>query len=99
MLYFPSCVTREEQMEFDHEGLDVYQASLTFAKLAMELINTFPSGPANLSDQLKKGFCLHQSQHCRRGWRMLSLGKSAVLSDVTTIGYRVRGHRGYLQNA
>jgi len=41
-------------MQFDHERLDVYQASLKFAKLAMELINEFPPGTANLSDQLKR---------------------------------------------
>jgi four helix bundle protein len=47
-------MTREEKMEFDHEKLDVYKVSLKFAKLAVELIGTFPPGTANLSDQLKR---------------------------------------------
>jgi len=43
-------------MEFDHERLDVYKTSLKFAKLATELISTFPTGTSHLTDQLKRAF-------------------------------------------
>lgn len=41
-------------MEFDHERLDVYQASLKFVDIATKLISTFPPGQSHLSDQLKR---------------------------------------------
>ena len=41
-------------MNFDHERLDVYQASLKFAKLAITLVQTFPTGQSHLTDQLKR---------------------------------------------
>jgi four helix bundle protein len=43
-------------MEFDHERLDVYKASLNFAELATKLIETFPTGKSHLSDQFKRAF-------------------------------------------
>ena len=43
-------------MEFDHERLDVYQASLKFFAIAIKLISTLPPGHSHLSDQLKRAF-------------------------------------------
>ena len=41
-------------MSFDHERLDVFQASLNFAKLSTLLIESFPPGKSHLSDQLRR---------------------------------------------
>jgi len=41
-------------MKFDQERLDVYQASLKFAKLAITLVQSFPTGQSHLTDQLKR---------------------------------------------
>jgi hypothetical protein len=41
-------------MPFDHERLDVYQASLDFLVAADEVIERFPRGRAHMADQLHR---------------------------------------------
>ena len=38
----------------DHEKLDVYQRSIEFLALAVEMIDRIPKGNASLTDQLKR---------------------------------------------
>lgn len=41
-------------MQFDHEKLDVYQASLKFAGQSTKLVEALPPGKAYLADQLNR---------------------------------------------
>ena len=41
-------------MQFDHEKLDVYKASLKFAAQSTELVEGLPPGKAYLADQLNR---------------------------------------------
>lgn len=41
-------------VQFDHEKLDVYTATVDFISLAHRIIAAFPVGHANLADQLRR---------------------------------------------
>ena len=41
-------------MDFDHEKLDVYKATIEFVVLAEQLIENLPRGKAYLADQLQR---------------------------------------------
>ena len=40
--------------KFDHEGLDVYQVSISFVSLADDIVEHLPRGRAYLADQLQR---------------------------------------------
>lgn len=45
---------RERMKSFDHEKLDVYQASIELVILIDEIIDLFPRGRSYLADQLQR---------------------------------------------
>ena len=53
----------------DHEKLDVYQCSIEFLALSVQVIETLPKRILSLSGPTEKGLMVDSSQYRRRLWK------------------------------
>jgi four helix bundle protein len=71
----------DDSPKLHHEDLDVYQASLEFAALAMSLLERFPRGMGSVADQLRRA-ALSIPLNIAEGYGKRSAGDRARSYDI-----------------
>ena len=78
-------------VQFDHEKLDVYVATMDFVALAQRIIAALPVGHAGLGDQLRRAATSIALNIAEGAGFVLQAGQSPLLQVCAALGDRVCG--------